>query len=344
VGWIEEERKGFFMHGFERRRRAVVGVLATAAAAIFLLPVSQASAVTIDNACINTANPAAASFIPIDMTATASPNPVAPNGSVTLSNINQTATIPSAIFLAGYRLLGPPFIVVGANSFPVGVRTVISGTNTTQGTQTTNAATGAVATTITDPTPADRNSGDESATPGSLSVTYNNETWTAGASGTINFTEDTVTPLSTAGAGTGGIVINATVGGVINVRFVCSPGEVAEGADPSTIVFTDPGASFAATKIQAPRCAGRRATKFGTNRNDKIRGTSRKDVIAGLGGNDVLRGLAGNDVICGGPGKDRLIGGPGRDRLLGQGGADTLLGGPGLDILRGGTGRDRVVQ
>jgi hypothetical protein len=238
------------MHRLKRRKRAVVGVLATAATAIFLLPVSQASAVTIDNACINTANPAAASFIPIDMTGTASPTPtVLPGGTVTLSNITETATVPGAIFLAGYRLLGPPFIVVGSNSFPVSVTMVLSGTNTSQGTQTTNAGTGVVTTTITDPTPADRNSGDEAATPGSLTITFADQTWTAGASGTINFREDTVTPLSVAGTGTGGMVIDTVVGGIISVRFSCSPGTVVEGADPSTIVFTDPAPTFASTMI-----------------------------------------------------------------------------------------------
>src|SRR6266545_3299213 len=41
-------------------------------------------------------------------------------------------------------------------------------------------------------------------------------------------------------------------GGVITVRFGCDPGEVVESAPPSTIVRTDPAATFASTQIQQP--------------------------------------------------------------------------------------------
>jgi hypothetical protein len=92
------------------------------------------------------------------------------------------------------------------------------------------------------------------------------------------------------------------------------------------------------------KCAGKKATKVGTNGKDKLRGTKKKDVIAGLGGNDVIRGLAGNDILCGGKGRDRLIGGKGRDKLFGQAGRDFLRGGPGRDVLKGGPGRDRQIQ
>ena len=123
------------------------------------------------------------------MTATASPNPVAPGGTVTLSNISQQAAIPPAVFIAGYNA---GVLTTGVNNIPItNIHTVIAGTNTVQGTQTTNNATTTATTTITDPNGIP-GTGDETATAGTLSVTYANETWTAGASGAINFRENTV--------------------------------------------------------------------------------------------------------------------------------------------------------
>ena len=57
----------------KRRKTAVLGAFAVAAS-IFLLPTSQASAVTFNNACVNSLIPTQASLIPITMTADASPN------------------------------------------------------------------------------------------------------------------------------------------------------------------------------------------------------------------------------------------------------------------------------
>jgi hypothetical protein len=81
------------------------------------------------------------------------------------------------------------------------------------------------------------------------------------------------------------------------------------------------------------KCGGKKVTKKGTNRANRLKGTRKADVIAGLGGNDTIRGLAGNDVVCGGGGNDRLFGNSGRD---------TLIGGRGRDTCRGGAGRDRI--
>ena len=174
----------------KRRRTAVLGAFAVAAS-IFLLPTSQASAVTFDNACVNSLIPTQASLIPITMTATATPNPVAPGGTVTLSNIQQHSDIPPAVFVAGYNA---GVLTTGSNNIPItNIHSVIAGTNTVQGTQTTNNQTGTATTTITDPDGAP-GTGDETATPGSLDVTYANQTWTAGASGTINFREFTTPP------------------------------------------------------------------------------------------------------------------------------------------------------
>jgi CSLREA domain-containing protein len=92
------------------------------------------------------------------------------------------------------------------------------------------------------------------------------------------------------------------------------------------------------------KCAGKTATKVGTNGKNKIVGTKKADVIAGLAGNDTIKGKGGKDIICGGKGKDKLSGGKGRDKLFGQAGRDILRGGPGRDKLKGGPGRDRQIQ
>ena len=232
----------------KRRRTAVLAAFAVVAS-VFLLPASPASAATFDNACVNSLIPTQSSLIPITMTATASPNPVAPGGTVTLSNISQQAAIPPAVFIAGYNA---GVLTTGVNNIPItNIHTVIAGTNTVQGTQTTNNATTTATTTITDPNGIP-GTGDETATAGTLSVTYANETWTAGASGAINFRENTVIsgPIPPGFTNSvAGVNITAVVAGVITVRFGCDPGTVVESADPSTIVLTDPAATFASTQI-----------------------------------------------------------------------------------------------
>ena len=62
---------------------------------------------------------------------------------------------------------------------------------------------------------------------------------------------------------TGGINITAVVAGIITVRFGCDPGEVVESAPPSTIVYTDPAATFASTQAFVPPDAAGAATVNG---------------------------------------------------------------------------------
>jgi Ca2+-binding RTX toxin-like protein len=119
-----------------------------------------------------------------------------------------------------------------------------------------------------------------------------------------------------------------------------TPGTTAEASDTYNVTgCTTPG-----PQPSNVRCKGKRATKVGNKRSNKINGTARRDVIAGLGGNDVIRGLKGNDIICGGVGNDRLIGGPGKDTLVGGAGKDKLVGGPNKDRLIGGPGADTATQ
>jgi hypothetical protein len=213
-----------------------------------VITVSPTGAVTIPNACKNsvTANNAQTS---VSMIADA-PASVSAGGSVTLSNIQQTASVPGSIFVAGYNL---GLLAPGPNTIPATVVTKIEGTNTVEGTQDTNTASTSISTTITDPD-GSPGTGDETATDGSFTVTYADQTWTAGASGTIEFREDTVQPVSGAGGGVGGIKINTVIGGALPVNYGCSPGTVT-GPDPGVITYDDPAASLASSDIVSPNQA-----------------------------------------------------------------------------------------
>src|SRR5262245_64908618 len=102
-----------------KRRRSALVVLALAAAAVFVLPASPASAVTNTNACTNniTAN---RSQIDVTTDGTDAPDPVAPAGTTTTSGMTQSLSVPGAIFVAGYNL---GFLTVGENTIPATART-----------------------------------------------------------------------------------------------------------------------------------------------------------------------------------------------------------------------------
>jgi hypothetical protein len=234
---------------FKSRMRAGLVVLALAAASALAF-VSSAGAVSVTNACKNSVTPNA-SQIGGDIAGTA-PATVTPAGAVPLTGLHQQVVVPGSIFVAGYNL---GLLTVGKNTIPSNLRTVIEGTNTVQGIQTAGPANFSVTTTITDPD-ATPGTGDESATNAPGTASYPDMTWTAGPSGLIEFREDTVTPL---GKDVGGVIVNATVGGVIHVQFRCSPGTVT-GPDPGVISFLDPAPTFASAQIQPAAGGGAAAT------------------------------------------------------------------------------------
>ncbi|MGZ5358296.1 MAG: Calx-beta domain-containing protein [Solirubrobacterales bacterium] len=229
-----------------KRRSAALAVLAAAAGAVFVLPAGSASAAaTFDNACRNSVT-ANNSQIQVTMDGVGQPNPT-PGGDATLSNIQQTLSVPGGIFVAGYNL---GLLTAGQNTIPATVRTIIEATNTDEGTQPTPFAPSSISTTITDPD-GTAGTGDESASDGTMTVAYPDQTWTpTDASGAvIEFREDTVQPLSPAvGVETGAIVIRAVIGGFLNVSFACSPATVAP-PDPGTVTFIDPAPAFASTAL-----------------------------------------------------------------------------------------------
>src|SRR6266545_2070596 len=245
------------------KRLNTLAVLALAAAAVFVLPASSASAgtSTVSNAC---ANSVTANFSQIEVTTSGTDGvdlpATVPNGDpTTTSGLSQQAAIPGAIFVAGYNL---GLLVVGENNIPANVQTKIEATNTTEGTQTTNQVGGSppngsvtVSTTITDPDGVP-GTGDETGTDATFNVAYNNLSWTAsGPDGsTIDYRQESIAAAPpTAASNT--LLINALVGGFLTVTFRCAPGTVA-GMNPGVITLIDPAASFDTTLIgpgnQAP--------------------------------------------------------------------------------------------
>ncbi len=190
---------------------------------------------TVSNACTNSAS---TNFSQIEVTTSGDDglNTVLPGGATTTSGLAQTAAIPGAIFAAGYNL---GLLQLGVNTVPISVQTKIEATNTVQGTQTTNTVGGTppdhsveVTTTITDPngTPG---TGDETGTAGSFAVSYADLSWTAGASGTINYRQDSIaTAPPTLASNT--LLINVLLerdppNDDITVQFRCAPGTVTRG-------------------------------------------------------------------------------------------------------------------
>lgn len=224
---------------------AVAGLFAVAAGPAG--PASAASA-TFANACRNSAVPTNWDQITVTMNGL-SPASVAPGDPVTLSGLSLQMSIPGAIFVAGYNLglLGP-----GVNNIPGDIHEVIDATNAVAPTsQSTNTVSAILSTTISDPdgTPG---SGDETASDASATVSFNDMTFTAGASGTMKFAEHNDAAI-TGVAGGGIIAIAHLAGGLLNVQFHCTSGTVA-GANPGVATFV-PAPPFTFTDIVAPNVA-----------------------------------------------------------------------------------------
>jgi len=235
-----------------KRRRSALALLAAAVAAVsvLLLPASPASAgsATVSNAC---ANSVTANFSQIEVTTSGDDGltSVLSGGATTTTGLSQSGAVPGAIFVAGYNL---GLLVQGENNIPAVVNTKIEGTNTTQDTQTTNNASTSVTTFITDPDGVP-GTGDETGTDATFTANYNNLSWTAGASGTIDYRQQSIAAAPPTDANNT-LRIQATVGGFLQVIFRCAPGTVTP-PDPGTITLIDPAPSFDTTQIDNPPVA-----------------------------------------------------------------------------------------
>jgi len=210
---------------------------------------ASASAASFTNACRNSAVGTNWDQINVTNTATSPAGPVAPGSSVTLSNIHLQISVPGAIFAAGYNL---GLLTAGQNNVPATVHEVIDASNTVQLSQSTNSVDTTLSTTISDPDGVP-GTGDETATDASASVDFNDQTWTAGASGTINFIEHP-DPLVNGAVGGGIIAVAHLGGGAFNVQFHCTEGTVT-GSNPGVPTFPLVPTTITSTTIQAPNQA-----------------------------------------------------------------------------------------
>lgn len=223
-------------------------------------------AVVLTNACNNSAT-GGYDEISVNLTGTA-PASVSPGASFSLTGLGLSLQIQGQFFVAAYNL----GLLPNGGSVPGTVQAVIEGTNTVEGTQSTNNVAVVIGpVTISDPdgTPG---TGDESAAPVGISANFANQTWTAGAGGTILFREETV-PLA---VNQGGIVINATIGGIVNLQIRCSPGTVDDVTEVPT--FIDPAAPFAVTQISIPGDMTLDVVVNGQTRSDVLYTTVAADV------------------------------------------------------------------
>lgn len=239
------------------RKFTLLAVMAPVAALLVTLPAQTASAAsqTYTNACRNSAVGTNWDQINVTNNMTSPTGPVPAGSSVTLSGISTTMSIPGAIFVAGYNL---GLLTPGLNNIPGDIKQVIDATNATPASQTTNTVSTTLSTTITDPdgTPG---SGDETATDASATVNFADLTWTAGASGTMNFAEHN-DPAVTGVAGGGLIAIANLAGGAIKVQFHCTSGTVA-GSNPGVPTFSN------APTVTSTPIAGVLAANAGTDQS-----------------------------------------------------------------------------
>jgi hypothetical protein len=235
----------------KRQRKA--GLLALALAGVSALAfASPASAVSVSNACTNSVS-SNNSEIDTNTVGDAPPGPITGGDTIMLTGIQQQVGVPGNVFVAGYNL---GLLVQGSNTVAVNLRTTIEATNTTQAQQDTATVGGtppngsvSVTTVITDPD-GTAGTGDETATPATGTASYPDMTWTAAATGDIEFRQQSI-PTAPPGPASNTFLVNALVGGLFNVQFRCSPGTVTP-PEPGTITLIDPAPTFASTGATIP--------------------------------------------------------------------------------------------
>lgn len=229
--------KGSSRHG---RSLAALAVIA-GTTGLSLVAAAPAQAVAQTNACANSAT-ADPSQINTDLVGSV-PASVAPGATFTASGLKVDLALPGSIFVAGYNL----GLLQNGATLPGDVRGTIEGLNTVEGTQNTSVATTSIGpVNISDPD-GNPGTGDETADPAAVSVSFADMTWTAANSGQVRLREKNV-PLA---AGAGGLLINAKIG-ALNVQFRCSPGTVDAATKTSTFTEASP---FATSQIVVPAAA-----------------------------------------------------------------------------------------
>ena len=198
---------------FDRRRRLRAAVLvlplwvSLLAYSTLGAPLASAGTVTTPTSCTNNAQ-AGTSALPITLAGDASGG-TTPGGTITLSGATFKIDVPGTVLLAGYSL---GLLTAGVNSIPADVNLTLLSTNTSAASTTIPPLSVNGVTTISDPTPANKTSGDETATPLAVTANIPTTTWTASGGDVA---------ISLGGSSTTALV---GPGGLIAVTFSCVPG------------------------------------------------------------------------------------------------------------------------
>jgi hypothetical protein len=237
-----------------KRLSAAIAVMLALSIVVLSATVPTARALTVANACKSNAT-GTFSDLPVALVGSSSPSPVAPGGSLTLTGLEIQTSVPATLLIAGYNL---GLLAVGSNAIPVKAWVAVQATNTTEGVKVFD-FTETVSTTITDPNGVP-GTGDESATPLSVTKTLPDSTWTPVGSGTVEFSQAgpgslPVLPAGAAAPGTvtplGSAYFSAQVaGGLIRANFDCQAGT--SSVDGTSFTPATPGSFLSVTVEAAP--------------------------------------------------------------------------------------------
>lgn len=218
---------------------------------------ANAATVTTPTSCTNNAQPGT-SALPITMSGAFTPAAPTAGATVTLSGATFTIDVPGGTLLAGYGL---GLLSAGVNNIPAKVNLTILGSGTEQTSQTLPPISVTGTTTITDPTTDNKTSGDETATPLSVTATVPDSTWTAtGPTVALSLGDSTTTA-------------EVGPGGIIKVTFTCTPGTPSPAGcgDPpaadctgTTPVAAQPFASSGAVETTTTTAGGTTTTTGAT--------------------------------------------------------------------------------
>jgi hypothetical protein len=241
-----------------RRRTAalaLVGLLAGFVPVLLGAAPARADTVTTPTSCTNTAQ-AGTTALPITLSGNGTPNPATLGvDDVTLAGATFGIDVPPAVLLAGYGL---GLLTIGVNNIPANVNVTLLASGATVPSQTVGPIAVVGVTTITDPTPENKTSGDESATPLAVSAPLPTTTWTpSGGPLSLRLGDSSTTAL-------------VGPGGIIQVTFSCTPGTPSPaGCGPApapacTGTTPVPALPFTTVTVNAPEtppvCVGESAS------------------------------------------------------------------------------------
>jgi hypothetical protein len=202
------------------------------------VPPAGAGTVTTPTSCTNTAQ-AGTTALAVTLTGALSPDPATVGEPAVLEGATFSIGVPPTVLLVGYSL---GLLTLGSNTIPAEVNVTLLSAGAAEPSQASGPLSVTGTTVISDPTPANKTSGDESATPLTVTTTLPTTSWTP-----------TGGPLSLR-LGPSATTALVGPGGVIAVTFNCTPGTpTPAGCGPAPAAActgTDPVAAAPFTQVE----------------------------------------------------------------------------------------------